>query len=171
VTATTARLALVLASVGLVGVAAACGDDDGADDDDGDVTLSDEASITYEFGDASVPPEFHRSYTLTIDATEVRAVVDSYGDVIEDVTAPLPADVWAGLAADGGTVADLDVEDDGGCDGGTSRSLEITDRGETLADSSFSVCGGANEAPAEVVDAYVQPVLDAIPDWEALVAT
>jgi hypothetical protein len=171
-------LALVVAAVG--GLAGCGGDDDTEDDANADDTvdgieLSDEAQITYHYGDSSVPPEFHRSYTLTIGATEVHAVVDSYGDVLGDVTVDLPAEVWDGLVADAGSVAALDADErDGegeGCAGGTSRDLEIVDGGATVVARSFPVCGGANEAPAQALDAYVQPVLDAIPDWSALVAT
>ena len=36
--------------------------------------------IIYRFGDASVPPDYHRSYTITVTAGGVRIVVDSYGD-------------------------------------------------------------------------------------------
>jgi hypothetical protein len=160
----------VAALVGLAVGAVGCG---GGDGDGDDVSLSDDAQITYHFGDASVPPEFHRSYTLTIDPTQVHAVVDSYGDVLGDVTEPLPADVWDRLVADIGTVAQLDTggDADEGCAGGTSRSIEITDDGETVVEKDVYVCGGANEAPAATLDAYVQPVLDAIPDWDALVAT
>jgi hypothetical protein len=160
----------VLTAATTTGLAAGCGDDD--DDGPDDVALSDDAQITYHFGDSSVPPEFHRSYTLTIDATEVHAVVDSYGDVLEDVTEELPAEVWDGLVAGAGTVALLDPsDDDEGCAGGTSREIEITDGDDTVAASAFSVCGGANEDTARTLDAYVQPVLDAIPNWDDLVAT
>ena len=162
-----AAAAVVLAV--LASLVAGCGDDDdGAED----VSLSDDAEITYVFGDSSVPPEFHRSYTLTIDATEVHAVVDSYGDVLEDVTVELPAEVWDGLVAGVGSIADIDASDDEeGCSGGTSRSIQITDGGETVVVKEIYVCGDSNEGPADVLDAYVQPVLDAIPDWDSLIAT
>jgi hypothetical protein len=168
--------AVAVLAVGAGGLAASgCSGDDDDDVVDGTgLELSDEAQITYHYGDSSVPPEYHRSYTLTIGPTEVHAVVDSYGDVLQDVTADLPAEVWDNLVADAGTVAALGDEvdaDDKGCAGGTSRSLEIVDGGETVVTESFGVCGGANEAPAQALDGYIQPVLDAIPDWSALVAT
>jgi hypothetical protein len=166
-----ARLALVVAGVSGLGMGPACGDDDDGGDAGG-VTLSDGAQITYHFGDSSVPPEFHRSYTLTIDAAEVHVVVDSYGDVLEDVTEPVPAEVWDALVDNLGTVTDLDAgDDDAGCSGGTSRSLVVTDQGDTVTDTAFSVCGGANDAPAATLDTYVQPVRDAIPNWTTLIAT
>lgn len=159
----------MVVAAGLASLVAGCGGDD---DDADDVSLSDDAQITYAFGDASVPPEFHRSYTLTIDATEVHAVVDSYGDVVGEVTEDLPAEVWDGLVADVGSIADLDAsDDDEGCAGGTSRSIQITDGGETVVVKEIYACGGGNEGPATVLDAYIEPVLDTIPNWSELVAT
>jgi hypothetical protein len=38
--------------------------------------------ITYRFEDSSVPPEYHRSYTITLTPERVNIVVDSYGDFI-----------------------------------------------------------------------------------------
>jgi hypothetical protein len=88
------------------------------------------------------------------------------------VTEDLPAEVWDGLVADTGKVAALETSGgDDGCAGGTSREIEIVDGGETVVSSTFSVCGGANGGPADALDAYVQPVLDAIPDWDRLTAT
>jgi hypothetical protein len=41
--------------------------------------------ITYHFGDASVPPNYHRSYTITVTADSVKIVVDSYGNYIKTI--------------------------------------------------------------------------------------
>jgi hypothetical protein len=46
------------------------------------------------FNDSSVPPEYHRRYTLTADAESAQLVVDSYGDVLHDVTEPNEGDRW-----------------------------------------------------------------------------
>jgi len=144
---------------------AACGDDNPAV-----AEIGDDAVIEYHYGDSSVEPEFHRSYTLTISSDEVHVVVDSYGDVLQDTTAPVPAEVWTGLVENVGELAAIDPDDgDDGCDGGTSRSMTVTDGGEAVYDVAFGVCGGANDAAADRLDAYVAPVTEAIPDWEALV--
>ena len=57
------------------------------------------ATVTYEFHDSSVPPPYHRSYVLTFDRAGARIVVDSYGDVLADRTAPMTEDAWATVAA------------------------------------------------------------------------
>jgi hypothetical protein len=159
------RMTGLIGLTALVGVvAAACGDDSD------DVTLSDDATITYEFGDASVPPEYHRSYALHISKDEVHVVVDSYGDVVGEATEPVPAEVWEQLVDNVGPVADL-VSEDGvdSCSGGTHRTIEIEDGGETVVATDFEVCD-SNEKPADEVDGYVKPVIDAIPGWDELFA-
>jgi hypothetical protein len=161
------RLILAASALALAIAATACGGDD-----DDDITLGDDAQVTYHFGDSSVPPEYHRSYTLTVGPTEVHAVIDSYGDVLEDVTTPLPEEVWDQLVADIDDVSGLDPDgDDEGCAGGTSRELQVSDGGESVLHESFGVCGGSNSGDATAVDTYIQPVIDAIPDWDTLVAT
>jgi hypothetical protein len=155
-------LALVLAT-GLGG----CGDDDSSSDQ---LTLSDDAVIDYRYDDASVPPEHHRSYTLTIQWDEVHVVVDSYGDVLHDTTAPLPPEVWQGLATEVTGIAGLDVDEVDGCSGGTNRSVTVTDGDDTIVDLDVPVCGDSNTETADRIDAYLQPVRDAIADWDALLS-
>ena len=137
---------------------------DSADDE---ARLADTATIGYEYRDASVPPEFHRSYTLSISRDEVAAVVDSYGDVLYDATTPISDDVWERLADTFETVVDLEPDEiEDGCAGGTGRVLVIADGDQTLVDVDVEVCGGENADTADAIDAYVAPVIDAIPNWE-----
>jgi hypothetical protein len=160
----------------LVLLATACGDD--GDTPPEIVSLSPEAVVEYRFGDSSVPPEFHRSYTLTISRDEVHAVVDSYGDVIGERTEPLPSEVWDDLTAGLDEVAAVQpsAADISGCVGGRSRDLEVTDEGETLVSTHLYICRDEegdlhNEEEAEQIDAYVQPAIDLLPDWDELLET
>jgi hypothetical protein len=107
---------------------AACGDDD----NEAVAEIGDNSVIEYHYGDASVEPESHRSYTLTISSDEVHVVVDSYGDVLQDTTVPLPAEVWAGLVENVGELAAIDPDGGDGCDGGTSRSMTVTDGSDVV---------------------------------------
>lgn len=143
----------------------ACGDDDNSVV----AEIGDQAVIEYHYGDSSVEPQYHRSYTLTVSSDEVHIVVDSYGDVLHDTTAPVPAEVWTELVENGGELAAIDPDGDDSCDGGTSRSMTVTGGGEAVYDVSFGVCGGVNRDAADRLDAYVAPVIEAIPDWETLV--
>ncbi|MEM8534742.1 MAG: hypothetical protein AAGF95_28130 [Chloroflexota bacterium] len=40
--------------------------------------------IEYRFRDSSVPPEYHRSYTIIATPQEATIVVDSYGDILAE---------------------------------------------------------------------------------------
>ena len=52
--------------------------------------LPDDATVTYAFTDSSVPPQYHRSVTLTVTRDEAHIVVDSYGDVLADERVATP---------------------------------------------------------------------------------
>jgi hypothetical protein len=162
----------LLAPLAPLGTLAACGGGDGPSDVD---PLSDAAVIEYRYGDASVPPEFHRSYTLTITRTDVHVVVDSYGDVIVEATEPLPGEVWDDLVADVGDMAALDAGNGAGggdgCAGGTSRHLTVRDAGVVVVDLDAEVCGDAGSRAGERIDDYVAPVTEVFPDFEAIVRT
>jgi hypothetical protein len=115
--------------------------------------------IEYHFGDSSVPPEYHRSYTLTVRKGEARLVVDSYGDVLHDVSRSIGKRSWTALLEG---VADLEsttLEEESGCSGGTSRSLEVDD-GETFVRIDIGLCDGDHEPEAAALDSLLEPVLD-----------
>jgi hypothetical protein len=162
--------ALTLAGTALIcfAVLVGCGgDDDDGGDGAGSGPLSDAATIEYRYDDAAVPPEFHRSYELSINHDNAHFLVDIYGDVARDEDLPVPAEVWQGLTNRDDPVFTLEPEaTEDSCVGGTARLLRIEDGGEVVLDLDFQVCGGINDEDAGVVDAYVQPFIDTIPDWE-----
>jgi hypothetical protein len=131
----------------------ACGDDDAPNGAERDVELDPAtATLVYRFNDSSVPPEYHRSYTLTADASSANLVVDSYGDVLHDVTEPNVVDVWQRTIDASQDLADLaDVTDDG-CTGGTSEELRVLDEADhAVVDARVDHCGSSSDrqlAPA-----------------------
>lgn len=152
---------------------AACADE-GGDRLTGDLDPA-SAVVEYRYRDSSVPPEYHRSYTLTVGAGEARVVVDAYGDELHDVTEPVSDADWRALldrveAVDPGT-GGADGED--GCAGGTGRALRVTDAGHgddaPALDVSVEVCNGG-EQQADALDEVVAPVLDRF-DMSTLLAT
>ena len=166
------RRALLVPLVLVLAFAACGGDDDAPSQEETTTELSDDATIEYHYGDSSVPPEYHRSYTLTVTKGGVHAVVDSYGDVLHDVTEPLPPEVWRELVRTADDVVDLPVdEDEEPCTGGTTRDLTIEDGGKTLVDVSFGACGGSNSEAETRVDRWIRPVTRAIPNWESYLET
>lgn len=100
--------------------------------------------LTYRFQDASVPPPYHRSYSLTATRDTIARVVDSYGDEIERQEAPLTAErLRALLATLEGSVARRPVPlDNPGCTGGTGESITVSRGGEALFHASVYHCGG-----------------------------
>jgi hypothetical protein len=131
-----------LFALAVVAPFAACG---GSDDSDGVELDPATAKLVYQFHDSSVPPEFHRSYTLTADATEANLVVDSYGDVLHDVTEPMDDQVWGrAVAAAAGMTDPSDATSEGGCAGGTSEELHVSNEQEDVVDVFVDHCGSSD---------------------------
>ena len=146
---------------------AACGDDDSDGDGGADLDPA-TATLVYRFHDASVPPEYHRSYTLTADAESAHLVVDSYGDVLHDVTEPNDADRWQRvLDASQALSNDTDVTTEA-CAGGTSEELQVLDGQDQAVIDVFVDHCGSSDGPD--LDGVVAEVL-ALFDLDALLAT
>ncbi len=153
-----AALLPLLAAVG-------CTDDpdDPADDRTSSaVESADPAAVSVEiaFHDASVEPQYHRSWTITADQARMRVVADSYGDVLDESTLDTPPDAWSDFVA--ALPAALDELDGAGadenCAGGTGLTLEVDglEGGPRTADSGS--CGGHDR---EVIEDLVAPLVDA----------
>lgn len=52
------------------------------------------AEIEYDFGDSSVAPEYHRSYSILVTQTEATIRVTSYGDVLLEKTYKMTPAQW-----------------------------------------------------------------------------
>ena len=50
--------------------------------------------IKYRFVDASVPPDYHRSYTVTASESDWHYTVDTYGKIISDSTQKMTEEWW-----------------------------------------------------------------------------
>lgn len=100
--------------------------------------------IVYRFLDSSVPPPYHRSYTITVTPQEVRVVVDSYGDVIADETTPLEPGVFDGLvsALTESDIRPCETVEPDGCTGGTTGSLTVSAGSDTVLSGWVHHCGG-----------------------------
>jgi len=141
-----------------------------ADGDHGPSAPAAPTRIVFQFHDSSVPPPYHRSYTVTATPTEIRKVVDSYGDVISDTKAPLTADQYAAIVAALAThglgpkaAAPAASEPAAGCTGGTGHSLVLARADGTESRLHVAHCGGADsgtlagdvEAFATVLSSYL----------------
>lgn len=104
------------------------------------------SEISYHFGDASVPPEHHRSFTITVTPSQTKKVTDSYGDIIEDKTQAITEAQFQALVESLrsnkiGKSGKSGADDSNGCTGGTTESIKVTtDKGELLEGSVYH-CG------------------------------
>ena len=94
-----------------------------------------EISISYGYQDASVPPDYHRSYIITLTNENYRFVVDSYGHIIKDTTLVLPNQKerieQALKAFDKCKIKNYKHKsEDMGCTGGNGEFIKITKDGE-----------------------------------------
>lgn len=138
--------ALLLATAG-------CGAD--LADRDPDATLVDLA-----FTDSSVPPEYHRSWDLLLDAEATVVSVTDYEEVLHDDTVETDPQAWQELLD---ALPDLVDEADGAgddpddCAGGTTLTITVYDaepgevsRGdaEEVSETTVGSCAGGEEIDA-----------------------
>ncbi len=108
--------------------------------------LQDLEQLTYQFRDASVPPPYHRSYTLVINKDTALLSVDSYGNILAEKTYEMPKD---GLKKIGEAIVKHKIalrkekKENKGCTGGTSRIISYSCKGEkeNFSGSAY-YCGG-----------------------------
>ena len=131
--------------------------------------LPDDATVTYEFHDASVPPPYHRSVTLTVTKADSRIVIDSYGDVLADEQVPTPTAVWEALGDTLEDVTDLAVAvPEEGCVGGPGIELSVTTPDETLVALDPQFCAGSNAGLDEAITAWIAPARALFPATDVL---
>ena len=135
-----------------------------------DVTaLPDDATVVYAFGDSSVPPQYHRSVTLTVTADEATIVVDSYGDVLAEESAATPAQVWQQLGDTLPALASLEVDPpQQGCVGGTTLRVTVSTPDAELLRLDPEFCGGSNEGLEGAIDGWIAPARDLVPPTDVL---
>jgi hypothetical protein len=104
-------------------------------------------ALVYRFGDSSVPPEYHRSYTITVTKTSALAIVDSYGKELNREKVQIDeADFSRALKLiSEGTIGPVKKNRDGreGCAGGTTEELILYKGDDVYFRGRLEHCGGA----------------------------
>lgn len=160
------RAVLPLALLAAVAMSA-CGGGDGTATSPAPAGLPDDATVSYTFRDSSVPPPFHRSYVITFDRAQARIVVDRYGDILADRTAPMTPDAWTQVSEGFDGLRDIVIDEpEQGCVGGTSFALSVA--GSMTFDLSGTQCGGANSNAAERLTEWIRPVRSLFPPMAQL---
>ncbi len=132
--------------------------------------LPTDAVITYQFNDASVPPEYHRSYRITVSKDDASIVVDSYGDVLSQATVDTPDWAWDALSDGVARVAMLESSNaQDGCVGGTSVDVTVLAGSQIVVDLYVPECGGSNDSAGQVVDQWISSARDLFPPMSELV--
>ena len=112
--------------------------------------LKNKIEIIYSYQDASVPPEYHRSYSIILSDKNYRFVVDSYGEIIKDTTIVLPNQnkkIKQTLKA----FKKCQIKNvkrnqtNNGCSGGNGEGITIIKKGEVCFKGSNYYCGGQTE--------------------------
>jgi hypothetical protein len=125
--------------------------------------------IVYHFKDASVPPQYHRSYTITVTRNQIHIIVDSYGDIVADETTDIPEQIMDDL------VKFIEIyqikkkdrkRDTAKCAGGTSKSLTVYSDPNILLDGTVYQCGGRMEGNMlGDIDSFTKKIEGLVPNF------
>jgi hypothetical protein len=122
-----------------------------------------ETTVEYKFRDSSVPPQYHRSYIIKASETEASITVDSYGDVLRQETAAMPAETWTKVIELAGTLperSDNIATPKPGCAGGTASKIIVRDGGQEQYSKSAENCGGGSDEPLTDTAAPLEELFD-----------
>ena len=102
--------------------------------------------IEYRYGDSSVAPDYHRSYTISITESQKSIVIDSYGNVVLKKEYPnTPAEFQAfkeELSKKG--IKKRRKKKDDPCDGGTTETIRLYKEDVKYFDAYVYHCDGEN---------------------------
>jgi hypothetical protein len=135
------------------------------------MTITTIQQVTYYFGDASVPPEYHRSYTITVTTHKVRIVVDSYGEILADegyeITDKQFNDIRNSLKRN--KIRNCTLGDDKGCSGGTIERISFSDAENEIFSGSVYHCGGKDTGNlCGDITSFVNDVKNLLPNLDDL---
>ena len=127
--------------------------------------------VVYDFYDSSVPPPYHRSYTITVKPDTVHIVVDSYGTIISDRKFGNTQEQFDHLIGllDDSKIKNVKETDDDGCTGGTGEAIACYKEGEKLFRGYARYCGGKRTGDLGGDIASIKDyIISLIPDFSGL---
>ena len=125
----------------------ACGGSEKAASDMVTSAMMDETTkVEYRYGDASVAPDFHRSYNISITENEKSITIDCYGDVL---LTKQYSNTQAEFLAFRGELSKKGIKKhkekySNGCSGGTTEAIRLYKNNATLFDAYVYHCSGDN---------------------------
>ncbi len=113
--------------------------------------------ITYVYGDASLPPQYHRSYNIVLTAKEVKISMNSYGKAIGDTTLATDAKMFDEIKA---LLTKLEITKRAkeGATGYSSHTIILDDNKEKPLLSWRSV-----DTPNDAVKDFIEKILATVP--------
>ena len=136
-----------------------------------DMTQNAILEVVYRFTDASVPPEHHRSYVITVKPGRVKVVVDSYGDILVDKVHKITNEQFENVlySLDRNQIRNARLKEDKGCTGGTSETISFSDRENEIFSGTVYHCGGEDTGDLEGdVRCFAQDIRSLVPNFEDL---
>jgi hypothetical protein len=127
--------------------------------------------ISYYFGDASISPEYHRSYSVIVTSNKVRIVVDSYGNILTDeeheITNDQFDDIKNSLRKNG--IRNCTLGQDENCTGGTTERVSFSDGKNEIFSGSIDHCGGEDTGNlCGDISSFAKDVMSLVPNLEDL---
>lgn len=103
------------------------------------------SAFAFKFTDSSVPPPYHRSYTIVVDNANVHLTINSYGDILLDENYTINTDQYNSFTIKLNSLGlkKKPTTKDNGCTGGTTDSFDfkIAEKNKTINGYVYH-CGG-----------------------------
>lgn len=127
--------------------------------------------IVYEFTDSSVPPQYHRSFTIAVNDSNATIVVDSYGEILAERSYQITQEQFATVLKTL-TIANMSTVPEGespDCTGGTTETVSVYRNAERVLRGWIYHCGDENFGTLlGDVDIVAEAVCTLIPDLDQL---
>lgn len=128
-------------------------------------------SIQYRFEDSSVPPQFHRSYTIKVTPSEATVIVDVYGDVLAEDGVSISAETFEAIKASFATneISSCRLSSNDGCTGGTGEGVAYSAGDERLFSAYVYHCGSEDYGDlCGNTDSFASDIKMLIPSLDSL---
>lgn len=129
------------------------------------------SEITYCFQDASVPPEYHRSYCITIYKAHGTIEVDSYGDLLVKEEFKLKGGEFESLVSiiNEAQLKVCDSNNDPTCSGSTSELISIKEGQQEVYHRYIDNCNGDyNSSECGDIIGVIEAIEAFVPQLESL---
>ena len=136
------------------------------------VNMNEVKEIVYRFIDGSVPPKYHRSYTIKVTSKRSHIVVDSYGKVLADKDYEISSSQFKDLldSFQKNMIRNCTLNKGDGCTGGTSDKISLSNDKKEVFSGRVYHCGGEEYGDlCGDVSAFAEGVKKNVPDLNKLV--